>query len=51
MSDDPIGTIARESARQLTGEYGPGLETEVEAALYARETARGVRTTRCPSRL
>lgn len=37
MPDDPVREIARGSAQRLTGEYGPRLETEVEAALYARE--------------
>ena len=39
MTDDPVGEIACGAARRLTGEYGPEVETEVEAALYARGNA------------
>lgn len=32
---EPIATTARAAARNLATEYGPGLEADVEAALYA----------------
>jgi hypothetical protein len=41
MADDPVENIARAAARRLAPEYGPQLETDVEAALGARGTDRG----------
>lgn len=37
---EPIATTARSAARALITEYGPGLETDVEAALHARAEQR-----------
>lgn len=44
MNDDPIGAIARGTARQLAGEYGVRLEVDVEAALHVRGSRRGPET-------
>jgi hypothetical protein len=41
MADDPVEKIARAAAHRLAPELGPRLETEVEAALLARNTTRG----------
>ncbi len=38
--NDPVGAIAQAAARRLTPEYGPRLQSEVEAALYARDAER-----------
>jgi hypothetical protein len=43
MDGDQVEAIALGTARRLAGEYGPRLETDVEAALYARGR-RGVET-------
>ncbi|MBV9451180.1 MAG: hypothetical protein JO345_35375 [Streptosporangiaceae bacterium] len=42
MGDDPVEEIARGAARRLAAEYGPRLETDVEAALYDRGGTRGI---------
>jgi hypothetical protein len=41
MDDDPVEAIARAAAKRLAPEYGPRLEVDVEAALYARDSERG----------
>jgi hypothetical protein len=38
MIDDPVEEIARGAARRLASQHGIRLETDVEAALYARHT-------------
>jgi hypothetical protein len=38
--NDPISAIARSAADRLGPEYGPEVAVEVEAARYARESAR-----------
>ncbi len=40
MMDDPIAAAARAAAIRLAGHYGPGLATEVEAALHAQGQER-----------
>ena len=40
VMNDPVGAIAQAAARRLTPEYGPRLQSEVEAALYARDAER-----------
>ncbi len=37
---DPITVAARAAAERLAAEYGPGLATDVEAALHARGSAQ-----------
>jgi hypothetical protein len=37
MTDDPVAAAARAAAQQLSGEYGPRLTVDVEAALYTRD--------------
>jgi tetratricopeptide (TPR) repeat protein len=41
MADDPVEEIARATAQRLAPEFGSRLETEVEAALLARDSTRG----------
>ncbi|MGA2826712.1 MAG: hypothetical protein ABSF03_11390 [Streptosporangiaceae bacterium] len=36
MTDDRVGVAARAAASQLSAQYGPRLEAQVAAALYAR---------------
>lgn len=38
--NDPVRAISHGAADRLTPEYGPELAADVEAALYARESAR-----------
>lgn len=38
MTNDPVEEIALAAARRLGSQYGIRLETDVEAALYARNT-------------
>jgi hypothetical protein len=38
---DPVEAVARAAAERLTPEYGPRIEADVEAALYARGSQRG----------
>jgi len=38
---DPVEAVARAAAERMAPEYGPRLKTDVEAALYARESQRG----------
>lgn len=40
VADSPVGRGARSAARRLAAEHGPGLEAEVETALYARGANR-----------
>jgi hypothetical protein len=40
VTDDPVAAAARAAARQLSGENGPRLTVDVEAALYARDGER-----------
>jgi hypothetical protein len=40
MTDDAAAAAARAAARRLSGEYGPRLTIDVEAALYARDGER-----------
>ncbi len=42
MTSDAVEEIARGAARRLAAEYGPQLETDVEAALYDRGGSRGI---------
>lgn len=41
MDDDPVSHIARAAATRLVPEFGPRVEMDVEAALYARDSGGG----------
>lgn len=40
MMTDPIAVVARAAAQRLAADYGPGLPSDVEAALLARDAVR-----------